>query len=113
MSRRTFLLVTTTIVGLSAGSLTGALAEQSGNDALQLRGAKISLTDAIAAAEAKTGGRASRAELTRSADGWVYNVEIVASDTVSDVEVNPENGSVMSVSEDKVDHDEDEDDAED
>ena len=111
MNRRTLLFVTSTIVGVSTFTVADALAEQAGNDALQVRGAQISLSEAIAAAEAKTGGRASKAEFEQSANGWMYDVEVVVGDAVSDVKVNPENGSVMAVSEDKIDHDEDEEDA--
>jgi hypothetical protein len=111
MTRRTGVLLAATIVGLSVCAFSGALAEQSENDALQIKTAKISLTDAIAAAEAKTGGKASKAEFEQSPNGWVFDVEIIVGDAVSDVKVNPENGAVMSVTEDKIDTDEGENDA--
>ena len=87
-----------------------AFAEESENGALQLGKAKISLSEAVAAAEAKTGGRASKAEFENAKEGWIYDVEIVAGKAVSDVHVNAETGAVLSVVDDKVDSDEEEED---
>jgi uncharacterized membrane protein YkoI len=88
-----------------------AHADQTDNDALRLSQAKISLGEAVALAEAKTGGRASKAEFEKAADGWIFDVEVVAGKSVSDVHVNAETGDVMSIAEDKIDSDDDEDQA--
>lgn len=95
------LLVTTTVLFLA--QLPAAIAEE--NDALQLSKAKISLADAIAAAEAKTGGRASKAEFEKGAEGWIFDVEVVAGNAVHDVHVNAETAAVISVAKDKIDND--------
>lgn len=87
-----------------------AVAEQSENDALQISGAKISLGEAVAIAEAKIGGRASKAEFENAAEGWVYDVEVVAGKSVSDVHVSAETGTVVSVADDAIDSDDGEED---
>ncbi|MEZ5830739.1 MAG: PepSY domain-containing protein [Dongiaceae bacterium] len=91
--------------GLILAATGEARAEQSGNDAQQIKQAKISLTEAVAAAESKTGGRASKAEFERAEEGWVYDVEIVAGEVVSDVHVDAGTGTILSVSDDVVDND--------
>jgi uncharacterized membrane protein YkoI len=107
-SRSTKALAIAAVVSvLLAGA---AFAEESENDAPQLGKAKISLSEAVAAAEAKTGGRASKAEFANAKEGWIYDVEIVAGKAVSDVHVNAETGAVLSVVDDKVDSDEEEED---
>ena len=93
-------------LAMTAGA---ARAEQVENDALQLQQAKISLGEAVAIAEAKTGGRASKAEFEKGAEGWIFDVEIVASKSVSDVHVNAETGDVLSIAEDEIDSDDNED----
>lgn len=111
MTFRSGILMMASAVGLSIFVRGSALAEQSENDAMQVKQAKISLVDAIQSAEAKTGGKASKAEFEQSPNGWVFDVEIVSGGAVSDVKVDPQNGSVLSVSEDKIDSDEGEEDA--
>ncbi len=86
-----------------------AIADQQENDALQITHAKISLADAIAAAEAKTGGRASRAEFEQAKEGWVFEVETVSGRSVSDVHVNAETGVLLSVTTDQVDEEDGDD----
>jgi len=93
---------------LSLAQLPSAIAANE-NDALQIENAKISLAAAIAAAEAKTGGQASKAEFEKSSDGWIYDVEVVAGNVVQDVHVNAETASVISVAADKKDNDNEED----
>lgn len=100
------------LVATAASLATGqsvAWGDQDENDALQIRHAKISLADAIAAAEAKTGGRAAKAEFEKAKEGWIYDVEVVAGSTVNDVHVNAESGAVLSVSADTIDADDGED----
>ena len=81
------------------------------NDALAIGGAKVSLTQAIAAAEQQTGGKASRAEYERTRDGWVYAVEVVNGTDVLDVRVDANAGTVISSAADQADRgDEDDDD---
>lgn len=91
----------------TAGCLT-AYANQAANqtnDAItQLAHAKISLTEAIAAAEHEHLGKASRAELETEKGTSVYAVEIVAANQqVYDVRVDAGNGKVLSSKLDKND----------
>jgi uncharacterized membrane protein YkoI len=85
-----------------------ASAEQADNDALKVAKANITLAEAVAIAEQKTGGHASKAEFEQAAEGWVFDVETVAREKVRDVHVNADTGAVMSVADDAVDNDDQE-----
>lgn len=91
----------------AAGGL--AFAKQSAsaeNDAVtDLANAKISLVQAVSAAEAQVTGKATKAELENERGALVYDVEAVTSDNkVFDVKVNAINGKVLSSTLDAVDH---------
>jgi uncharacterized membrane protein YkoI len=73
------------------------------NDALAIQTAKISLTQAIAAAEQNAAGKASRAEYEKHKGQWVFDVEVVTGKKVMDVKVDPESGKVLAATEDKAD----------
>lgn len=79
------------------------------NDALAINQAKITLSQAIAAAEQHDNGKASKAEYEQSKSGWEFDVEVVSGAKVFDVKVNAETGKVISSVEDKKDHDDDHD----
>ena len=96
--------------GLTLVMSAAAFAGQSENDALQIKKAKITLAKAVSIAEAKAGGHASKAEFEKAAEGWVFDVEVVSGTAVRDVHVNAETGAVMSVAEDKIDNDDQEQD---
>ena len=74
------------------------------NDAQAINDAKISLTQAIAAAEKHAAGKASKAEIERHKDKLVYEVEVVSGTKVMDVKVDPQLGTVLSATEDTGDH---------
>jgi len=75
---------------------------------------KISLKQAVTTAENHAGGKASKAELERYKNGWVYDVEVVGRKNVTDVKVDVKNGKVIVAAIDKADQDqEDEHDQED
>lgn len=98
-------------VALSAMALAGKASE---NDALAIMHAKISLTQAITAAEGHTQGKAVKAEFEQTKSGHVFEVEIVKGTQVFDVVVDADKGSIVSSKLDKEDHDEkDNDDDED
>jgi len=81
-----------------------AYAAQSGdNDALAIKDAKLSLTEAVAVAETHASGKAVRAELESSSKGPVYEVEVVSGPKVFDVTIDAVKGSVLSSTEDKAD----------
>lgn len=79
------------------------------NDALAIANAKISLTQAVSAAERYVGGKASRAELERHNGQWLFDVEVVKGRQVMDVIVNSTSGTVIAAVEDKADRDDDDD----
>lgn len=80
------------------------------NDATAISKAKIPLTQAITAAEQHTNGKAAKAEFEQSKQhGWVYDVEVVSGAKVFDVKVDPNKGTVIASTEDKVDNDDEHD----
>ena len=110
-----FTMKRSTKISLSASALAalvsvGVLAATAGafhNDALPVAQAKVSMTEAINAAERHVGGKAARAEYERNTKRgqWIYDVEVVAGAKVFDVEVDATSGAVLSSSEDRADND--------
>lgn len=94
---------------MAAGLATAggfALARQDrGNDAVtDLAKAKISLSQAVTAAEAQAGGKATRAELEGERGALVFEVEVVTADSkVFDVKVDAADGKVLSSKQDQAD----------
>ena len=78
------------------------------NDAAALAQAKISLTQAIAAAEQKVSGKAVRAELEDENGTFVYGVEVVNGGKSTDVKVDIATGGILSAQADQADHEGDE-----
>ncbi len=90
----------------TAGGL--AYAKQSGtaeNDAVSdLDKAKITLVQAVSAAEAQAGGRATKAELDGERGAVAFDVEVVTPDNkVFDVKVDAADGKVLSSKLDQAD----------
>ncbi|MHC2722293.1 PepSY domain-containing protein [Bradyrhizobium diazoefficiens] len=80
------------------------------NDAGPIATAKISLDAAVKIAEKHVSGKAVRAEYEKQRDGrWVYDVEVKANAAVSDVKVDPENGTVIASKLDQADNDDEAD----
>lgn len=101
------------ITAVTAGAVAYAASSSEPNDALAISSAKVSLAQAVAAAEQHVNGRASRAEFEHSkTQGWHYEVEVVGA-KVYDVVVDADRGTVISAVEDRADrggdHDEDND----
>ncbi|MGB5062966.1 MAG: PepSY domain-containing protein [Candidatus Competibacter sp.] len=94
-------ILATTVIG------SAYAAESVENDALAIAGAKISLTQAVAAAEQHVGGKASRAEYEHEKGQSVFEVEVIKDKSVMDVKVDPMSGQVIASAEDKTDHNED------
>ena len=90
--------------GIAAYATTGME-----NDAAALPATKISLSQAVAAAEQQSNGRATRAELEHSKSGIVYDVEVVNGTKTFDVKVDADKGTVISSTEDQSDHDDEHD----
>lgn len=74
------------------------------NDAALLSKAKISLTQAIAAAEGHVRGKAIRAELEDENGTLVYGVEVVNGTQATDVKVDINDGRILSAQADQADH---------
>ena len=71
--------------------------------------AKVSMAQAIAAAEQHTSGKAMRAEYENTKSGWAWDVETVSGAKVFDVRVDAANGTVLSSNADKSDRDDEHD----
>ena len=89
----------------ASGALAHAASPTVPNDAVaDAARAKITLMQAVAAAEAHTRGKATKAELEDEHGAVVYEVEVIAADKgVLDVTVDAVNGKVLSSKADKVD----------
>jgi uncharacterized membrane protein YkoI len=86
----------------AAGQQAGELNDQT--QAQMLQQAKVSLTDAIQAAEAAEGGKASGATFDSSASKPRYEVEIIAPDgRIRSVFVDAESGQVTKATADAAD----------
>ncbi len=96
---------------LATGGVAAYAANAVQNDAMAMTQAKISLTQAITAAEQHTGGKASKAEFEKTKMGWAYDVEVVNGVKVFDVRVDTDKGTVISSAEDKADQDDEHDQA--
>ena len=102
------------VIGLTALGASLAFAgansanEGQENDIALLSKAKISLTQAIAAAEQHAQGKASRAELEDENGKLVYGVEVVGGGKSTDVKVDINTGQILSAQADQADHESDE-----
>lgn len=90
------------LVGI--GTVQAAYAGE--NDALGISTAKVTLVEAVTAAEDHVGGIASHAEFEPSGDRAVFEVEVVADGQVTDVKVDASNGEILSSRADRPDHEE-------
>ncbi len=102
MNRKIYRVVLAALATTAIGSAYAA--ESVENDALAIAGAKISLTQAVAAAEQHVGGKASQAEYEHEKGQSVFEVEVVKDKSVMDVKVDPMSGQVIAAVEDKADH---------
>lgn len=102
MNRRILISVVAT---LAIGASAAEAASRHHDDALGGPSPTITITRAIAAAEAHIGGVARRAEYEKTAQGWAYDVEVAKGDQVFDVAVDPLHGKVIRSTQDAVDQD--------
>jgi uncharacterized membrane protein YkoI len=72
-------------------------------EAMALAKTRVSLTQAIAAAERHLQGKALRAELEDENGTFVYGVEVAVNDNMKDVKVDSVSGKVLSVQDDRED----------
>lgn len=96
----------------TAGGLAYAKTAGVENDAIaDLAKAKISLTQAVGAAEAHATGKATKAELEGERGAVVYDIEVVTADNkVFDIKVDAADGKVLSSKQDQADRGEKDDD---
>ena len=94
---------------LAASGIAAYAATNMENDALALPATKITLSQAVAAAEQQAKGRATRAELEHTKIGVVFDVEVVSGVKVFDVRVDADKGTVISSAEDKAENDDEND----
>lgn len=107
MNHKIYRVVLAALATTAIGSAYAA--ESAENDALAIAGAKISLTQAVAAAEQHVGGKASKAEYEHENGKSVFEVEVVKNQSVMDVKVDPTSGQILASVEDKADHGNDHD----
>lgn len=88
-------------VSLLAAPSTFARDNDAAEYAYQLSQAKISLIDALTAAEAEAKGTAVSGELDSSQGKVVYEVEVLAGQKIFDVKVNAVDGTILSIKEDR------------
>lgn len=111
MSKHTVIIAFTTAAAIAMGSfaVAGNNKRAEADDAMAVNQAKISLTQAIAAAEQHTPGRSAKAEFEHSKGKAVFDVEVVAGSKVMDIKVDAMSGKVIAATEDRADHDDDQD----
>jgi uncharacterized membrane protein YkoI len=107
MKRKIYQVALAVLTTTAIGSVYAA--ESAENDALAIAGAKINLTQAVAAAEQHVGGQASQAEYGHENGQPVFEVEVVKDQSVMDVKVDPTSGQVIASAVDKADHGNDHD----
>ncbi len=94
---------------IATGVTTLAAKASGDNDAQHIQQATVTLAQAVTAAEQHVHGRAVRAEFERTRQGWGYDVEVIQGSKVFDVKVDAAKASVLSVTEDGMDRDDDHD----
>lgn len=97
--------VMTVVVVAAASGLAWAAQAAQENDALaDLKKAKVSIVQAIGAAETHAAGTATRAELESERGAIVFRIEVATADQkVFDVTVDATDGKVLSSRQDKAD----------
>ncbi|MFT0546431.1 PepSY domain-containing protein [Allopusillimonas ginsengisoli] len=98
-------LVAAILASASVAGYAATTANSAENDASAIGNAKISLIQAITAAEQHVNGKAVQAEYEQTKTGWAYDVEVASGTNVFDVRVDADKGTVLSSTQDKVDQD--------
>ncbi len=91
------------VATLSLAAAGFAFTVHADDEALGLAEARISLVEAVTAAEQHVGGKAFQAEYEREKGQWVFEVAVVKDQQVMDVKVDSMTGKVLSAIEDKPD----------
>ena len=92
-------------LGASAAVHAGQSPEQENDAIADLSLAKVSITEAVAAAERAAGGKATRAGLENEGAGLIYKVEVAnpATRKVMNVRVDGASGKILGAREDHID----------
>lgn len=103
---------TYTKIGLAATVLfaiaaTAYAAKNIESDSIFVEQAKISMSQALIAAERHVNGKASHADIEKTKAGLAYDIEVVSGSKVFDVRIDADKGTVLSSAEDKSDQDQD------
>jgi uncharacterized membrane protein YkoI len=107
---RSKILLATLVAALTVAGTGAALAENNGKDTDEqqelsaMTNAKTSLSQAIAAAEQETGGKAIGTGLENQEGPLAYEVEIAKGNTLQNVLVDLDSGKVIKVRAADVDH---------
>ncbi|KAA0889331.1 PepSY domain-containing protein [Pusillimonas sp. ANT_WB101] len=96
-------LVAAILASASVAGYATTTASSAENDASAIGNAKISLIQAITAAEQHVNGKAVQAEYEQTKTGWAYDVEVASGANVFDVSVDANNGTVLSSIQDTAD----------
>ena len=90
-------LVAAVSLATAAGVVVAKNTDSENDAVMVLAKAKVSLTQAVGAAEAQAGGRATKAELESERGEVAYQVEVVTADSkVFDVRIDAASGKVVS-----------------
>ena len=110
MLRNTKIAIVTIALVVTSYAAFAAKAKNSEADVLAaIKDTKISLSQAITAAEVRVGGKAVRGEYEKTKNGWAYDIEVVKADKMFDVLVDSNYGNVISSAEDVADQDDEKD----
>jgi len=103
MFRHTKIAIVATV--LTATGIMAYATKTMENDAAAIAQAKISMSQAVTAAEQHANGRATRAEYEKTKGVWAYDVEVVSGTQVFDIKVDANAGTVISSAVDQADRD--------
>ncbi len=110
MLRNTKIAIVAIALVATSYAAYAAKAKNSESDVLAaIQDTRISLSQAVTAAETRVGGKAVRAEYEKTKSGWAYDIEVVKADKMFDVLVDSNYGNVISSNEDVADEDDEKD----
>jgi len=91
-------ILTITMITAASMAQAGESKDKEANELKLFGQAKISLTEAIKAAEKKTGGKALEAELDDESNSVQFEIEVLKDGKIHDVFVDGKTGKVLKVS---------------
>ena len=82
------------------GVMRGTSRDSAQDRAEAVRGAKVSLSQALAIAEERTGGRAVEIEIEREGSSYLYEVTTIQPGLEHDLEIDIQSGTILEIDED-------------